>query len=413
MKRLIALILALTMVFALAACGGGSAAPAEEPAPAEEAAPAAEEAAPAEEAPAEEEAAPAEEPAEEAPEEEAAEPAGDAANDPAVTLTAASAFTATQLPGIFWNYFKEQVEELSGGSITLDLYLGGTLCGPDEELTMLSNGSLDMMMAFTPANAFSIPCVAAIYYTPASIADTQKVINHIAFEDPDSSAAIAETWAANNATLLPAYVVTSDIVFASRTPVESWADMYEGKFGCPMDANYSDMGYKNLVTVIDSDWYESLRTGLCDSIQATAADIVSSKIYEVAQYYVVCPANRVDHWMTINTDSLNKLTDNQKAALYQACENLLAYTAEYQDELTSQFVDAVEGAGGTIIDMTDEEVEWFLYCGDILGWQTGLATIAQMTDCVDEMTSVIAANREGMNLYTDYDFDALEAKYAE
>lgn len=386
MKRLIALLLAVMMLASFAACG--QSAPAEEPAPA-----------------------PAEEVAPEAAEEAGEEPA--AAADPAVTLTAASAFTATQLPGIFWNYFKEQVEELSGGSITLDLYLGGTLCGPDEELAMLSNGSIDMMMAFTPANAFSIPCVASIYYTPASITDTQKVINHIAFEDEASSAVIQEAWAANNATLLPAYVVTSDIVFASRNPVESWADMYEGKFGCPMDANYSDMGYKNLVTVMDADWYESLRTGLCDSIQATAADIISSKIYEVAEYYIVCPANRVDHWMTINTDSLNKLTENQKDALYQACENLLAYTAEYQDELTAQFVDTVEGAGGTILDMTEEEVEWFLYCGDILGWKSGLETLAVMTDSVDAMTVVQAANREGMNLYTEYDFDALEAKYAE
>lgn len=393
MKRLIALLLAVMLLASLAACGTSTTT--------EEAA------APTEETSTKDTATEADPAAEETGDSEPA-----AASDPAVTLTAASAFTSTQLPGIFWNYFKEQLEELSGGSVSLDLYLGGTLCGPDEELAMLSNGSIDMMMAFTPSNAFSIPCVASIYYTPASIADTQKVINYLAFEDEASSAAIAETWAANNATLLPAYIVTSDIVFASRTPVTSWADMYNGKFGCPMDANYSDMGYKNLVTVIDSDWYESLRTGLCDSIQATAADIISSKIYEVAQYYLVCPANRVDHWMTINTDSLNQLTENQKDALYQACENLLAYTAEYQDELTEQFVQTVEDAGGTIIDMTEEETEWFLYCGDILGWKSGLETLAVMTGSVDAMTAVQAANREGMNLYTEYDFDALEAKYA-
>ena len=72
----------------------------------------------------------------------------------------------------------------------------------------------------------------------------------------------------------------------------------------------------------------------------------------------------------------------------------------------------MEGAGGTILDMTDEEVEWFLYCGDILGWKSGLETLAVMTDSVDAMTAVQAANREGMNLYTEYDFGALEEKYA-
>ena len=66
MKKLLALLLAMIMVFALAACGGTQSAPKEEAKPAaEEAAPAEE--APAEEAPAAEEAAPAEEaPAEEA-----------------------------------------------------------------------------------------------------------------------------------------------------------------------------------------------------------------------------------------------------------------------------------------------------------------------------------------------------------
>ena len=195
--------------------------------------------------------------------------------------------------------------------------------------------------------------------------------------------------------------------------VTCWADMYEGKFGCPMDANYTDMGYKNLVTVIDTDWYESLRTGLCDSINPTAADVVNNKLYEVANYFLVCPANRVDNWMLINTDAYEGLTDNQKEVLAQACEDLLAYSAQVENDLNDQFVDVVTENGGTVIDMTDEEFQWFLYCGDILGWKTGLETLAAMTGTVDEMAAVQAANREGMNLYTAYDFDALEAKYGE
>jgi TRAP-type C4-dicarboxylate transport system substrate-binding protein len=335
----------------------------------------------------------------------------DASNDPAVTLTASSAFTATQLPGMFWEYFKEDVEKLSGGSITIDLYLGGTLGGSDEEMGMLSNGSIDMMMTFLPSNAFITPCIESIYYTPADIETSQKIMNEIFFENEESASVIADTFAANNATLLPFYVVTSDLVFASKNSVSSWSDMYSGKFGCPMDANYTDMGYQNLVTVVDADWYESLRTGICDSIQATAADIVSSKIYEVANTYIVCPATRVDHLMTINTDSLNKLTDNQKAVLYQACEDLLAYSAQTENDLYDQFESTVTEQGGTIINMTDEEFEWFMYCGNILGWRTGLETLATATDSVDSMTVVQEATKKAYNEYTDYDFDALAEKY--
>lgn len=390
MKKLLALMLTLLMVMSVAACGssgdgasdakesGGAAADTQETANASDTA-----------------------------------DFGDVANDPQVTLTAASAFTSTQLPGMFWEYFEEQVEELSGGSIQLDLYLGGTLCGPDEEMNMLSNGSLDMMMTFTPANAFQVPTIASIYYTPGSIKETQDVMKYILFEDETSSAAIEADFADNNATLLPSFVVTSNIVFISKDPVESWSDMYGMKFGCPMDANYSDMGFQNLVTVIDSDWYESMRTGQVDCLQVTEADVISSKLYEVANYYVVVPANRVDHWMTINTDKYNSLTDNQKAVLEQACENLLAYTEECQNNLSAEFEQTVADNDGTILNMTDEEVEWFLYCGDILGWKSGLETLAVATDSVEGMTAVQNANKEGLKQYTEYNFDELEAKYAE
>lgn len=396
MKKLIALLLALAMAFTLVSCGSGSGAPA-----------AAEE--PAASSAGESEAASSGEAGAETP----GSDFGDVANDPSVTLTAASGFTSTQLPGMFWEYFKEDVEKLSGGSITLDLYLGGTLCGTDEEMSMLSNGSIDMIMAFLPANAFITPAIESIYYTPSDIETTQQIMNYIFFDNEDSAAVVADTFAANNATLLPAFVVTSDIVFASTKDATSWSDMYSGKFGCPMDANYTDMGYQNLVTVLDADWYESLRTGLCDSIQATAADIVSSKIYEVATNYIVCPANRVDHLMTINTDTLNRLTENQQAVLYQACADLLAYTVEVQNDLYDQFESVVTDNGGTIIEMTDEEFSWFMYCGNILGWASALETLAVATDSVDEMAVVQEATKTAYNTYTDIDFDALAEQYAD
>ena len=61
--------------------------------------------------------------------------------------------------------------------------------------------------------------------------------------------------------------------------------------------------------------------------------------------------------------------------------------------------------------MTDEEFEWFMYCGNILGWKSGLETLAVATDSVDAMTTVQNATKEAYNTYTDYDFNALAAKY--
>lgn len=384
MKKICTLILALALMLSLAACGGsasGNSASSATSAPA-------------------------------ASGTSSAPPAADASNDPPVTLVVSTAFTATQLQGIFLQYLKDTVEKNSGGSISIDLYTGGTLCGSDEELSMLSDGSIDMMMCYIPANAFNLPDLVPFMYYTGGMDKTYDAVYHVCYDDTDSAGAINTSLEAYHATLLPGFVVSSQQVWVSKQPITCWADMYSGKFGCPTDSHYSDMGYKNLVTAYDNEYYEDLRTGLIDSFSATAADVVNSKYYEVADYFMTTDTYRVGDWLMINTDSLNKLTDNQKVVLNDACKSMSEYAISYQSDLADQFKQIVTDNGGTILSMTQDEVDWYMYCSDILGWKSMIETLGTATGATDSMTTVIDANKEAISQYTGYDLSALEAKYA-
>ena len=117
MKKLFALLLAVVMVLSLAACGGNSA-PAATEAPKSDA------------------------PAAEAP----AADTSDVANDPKVTLVYAEVNPEDTIVGKTAAEFKRLVEELSGGSITIDVRYSGVLGSENDVLDAIIGGddSIDM-----------------------------------------------------------------------------------------------------------------------------------------------------------------------------------------------------------------------------------------------------------------------------
>ena len=110
MKKLLCMMLALVMVLSLAACGG-----AKEEAPAAASGTAAD---------------------------------GDASNDPAVTLVYAEVNPLDTIVGQTDTFFAEKVNELSGGTITLDIQAAGVLGSENDVLDAMaySMGGIDAVV---------------------------------------------------------------------------------------------------------------------------------------------------------------------------------------------------------------------------------------------------------------------------
>ena len=121
MKKALSLVLAMVMVLGLAACGGSSnssnssSSDSSSSAPAESSAPATPDASNTD--------------------------TSDVANDPHVTLVYAEVNPLDTIVGQTGTAFKEKVEELSGGSITIDIQAGGVLGSENDVLDSMVGGS--------------------------------------------------------------------------------------------------------------------------------------------------------------------------------------------------------------------------------------------------------------------------------
>ena len=129
MKKLIALLLSLSMILALGLTGCSSSSSSDDA----------------------EETTEATESEEETTEEEDADDADDSSSSdsvvyPEMTLTVSCSYGETETAGQTLAYFLDYITEASGGNIQFDVYWGATFCSASEDLTYVQNGSVDMTL---------------------------------------------------------------------------------------------------------------------------------------------------------------------------------------------------------------------------------------------------------------------------
>lgn len=380
MKKLLALMLALALCLSLVACGnsGGTSAPAEESAEA-----------------------PAEEPAEdrdEVPAGEADEAPAEDLGDP-VTLTAATSMNETDALGIYWLYFKDYVEEKSGGNITIDLYTSGTLGGADEYLNMMKANTLDLCANYAPFNAFATPVAVTILNGMNSASEALEYSKYIVKENPDSSAVFAAEHAEYNATVLGAGMPIGYHVFVSTNEFDSYQDMLDNAvLGSVSESCYKEQGFKNFVTIDPTAVYESLRTGVCDTVDYDSSTIMTQKLYELAKTVCVYELYPIMDFYLVNTETWNSLSDGQRAIIADAVEATTEYACQYIEDLNAELMDTMTQNGAKVIEMSDEEFAFVRDLNVTYNYSSMLSGLGGATGKTDDLIPCVKA---GMTFYAD------------
>lgn len=291
MKKLFALLLALAMVLSLAACGGSAPAPTE--------APKAEE--PKADAPVVEE-----------PKDEVGEP---------ITLIFSIAAVPTDAHGAAQKVFKEKLEELSGGNITVECYDSGTLYGQDTEHDALKNGDVDIIYSSASWLTDGSPWVSMFTagYVFQSYEHMTAVLNgeigHEMFQK-----------IAQEQNILPLgayYLGTRQISLSSDKHIKTPADLAGINLRMPNSDAWVFLGTAmgvNPTPIGFNDLYLALQTGTVEGQDNPLPTVKSAKFYEV-QKSISLTNHLVDSvWPTINMDTWNKLTDTQKGWVLEAVE---------------------------------------------------------------------------------------------
>ncbi|MBQ7564518.1 MAG: TRAP transporter substrate-binding protein [Lachnospiraceae bacterium] len=337
MKKIVSILLAGTMALGLTACGL-SAAPEATAAPAADTA-ATEEAAPAEEA---------------APE---ANADAAAAGDPAVTLVMAEVNPLDTIVGRMDSKFKEEVEKLSGGSITIDLQASGVLGSENDVLDAMLGG----------AGTIQISRISAFALTNYGGEKSKLLSIPYTFVDRDHFWAFANSDLAQEFLNEPSekgsgvkglfYGEEGFRHFFTVNPVAGIDDFAGMKIRVSNDPVMNGMveGLGASPTVVDfGELYSALQTGVVDGAEQPTANYKANAFDEVAPNFILDGHTLGAVQVIITDDAWNSLTEAQQAAMTEAGEIASNYCHEISEEAENEVLEQLKADGVNVVEVADK-----------------------------------------------------------
>ncbi len=335
MKKLLALLLALTMVLSMAACGAKEEPPVATQAPAAQA------------------------PAAEGEAAAAADPAndGDASNDPAVTLVYAEVNPLDSLIGMVASDFKKNVEELSGGSITIDIQHSGVLGSENDVLDNILAGGDTIDISRISAFALnSYGCQKSVLLSlPFTFTSREHWWN---FANSD----LAADFLNEPQTLgLPVrgifYGEEGFRHFFTADEITSMDDLAGMKIRVSTDPVMTGMveclGASPTV-VSFGELYSALSSGVCDGGEQPIANYYSNAFHEVAPYLILNGHTLGAVEVVVTDNGWAKLTPDQQAVIMEAGKLTQAYNAEIAATKEAEVLETLKAEGCIVIDNVDK-----------------------------------------------------------
>ena len=367
-KKIVSILLTGMMVMSLAACG--LQAPAQAPAangtegsnaPAAEA-PAADAAAPAEAAPAADAAAP----ADAAPAEAA--PAADAASDPAVTLVMAEVNPLEgTIVGQMDTKFKEEVEKLSGGSITIDLQGGGVLGSENDVLDTMLGGAGTIQMS--RISAFALTTYGGEKSVLLSLPYTFQNRDHFwKFVASDMAQEFLNEPSEKGFGVRGLFYGEEGFRhFFGRKPMNSLKDMSGMKIRVSNDPIMNGLveGLGSSPTVVAfGELYSALQTGVVDAAEQPIANYKANAFDEVANNLILDGHTLGAVQVIITDEAWNGLTENQQKAITDASKIASDYCHEIVEAAEQEVLDGLKAGGCNVVDVPDKS-EWQAACAKV------------------------------------------------
>ena len=346
MKKLLSALLAASMVLSLAACGGSASSAASSAAA--DSTPAADSTAASDTA--------------------AAGDTAAAANDPHVTLVYAEVNPLDTIVGQTGTAFKEKVEELSGGSITIDIQASGVLGSENDVLdNILAGGdTIDM----SRISAFALTSYGCNKSKLLSIPFTFNNRAHF--------------WNFANSDLAPEFLSEPQELglpvrglfygeegfrhFFTVKPVATIADLKGMKLRVSNDPVMNGMVEglgANPTVVAFGELYSALQTGVVDGAEQPIANYKSNAFPEVANNLILDGHTLGAVQAVITDNAWGKLTANQQAAVMAAAADTQKFNADLSETAENKVLDELRSSGCNVVDV-DDKTPWQEACAKVI-----------------------------------------------
>lgn len=320
MKKFLALILALLMVFSLAACGAKEEAPAAEP---------------------------------EAPAAEPEAPAGPEYTEIELKLGTSSAEGSLVANTLV--EFGNKLKEATGGKVSVTVYPGSVLGSTAEMLQNTQLGTLDLAVQQPGGLADMGAKKMTLLTLPYLIKEYDTLID-VLFSDIGDE--LLQDITDNIDGLIGfGYLPDGGRCYFTTKPIRGLEDIKGLKlrmqsFAIDTDAAKT-LGF-SATPVAMSELYNALESGVVDGAENSISTIDGSKFYEVIDYVTL--DNHIFNLpvMMVSEQTWNKLTDDTKAIMKEVWdENILNYYVPQLTETQNAMLEKFKGEGVEIIELED------------------------------------------------------------
>ncbi|MFW6679241.1 TRAP transporter substrate-binding protein [Lacrimispora sp. AGF001] len=292
--------------------------------------------------------------------------------DPQVTLVYAEVNPLDTIVGKTDQAFKEKVEELSGGSIKIDLQASGVLGAENDVLDNMlgGGGTIDM----SRISAFALTSYGANKSKLLSIPYTFAGRDHY--------------WKFVKSDLAPEFLMEPHDIglgvrglfygeegfrhFFSKKPINSIDDIKGLKIRVSSDPVMTGMVSAlgaNATVVSMNELYSALQTGVVDAAEQPIANYKGNAFQEVAPNLIL-DGHTLGAIQVIITDaSWDKLTENQQKAMTEAAKYASEYNQKLSQDNEKEVLDGLKAAGVNVVEVKDI-TPWQEACKDVIAENT-------------------------------------------
>ena len=278
--------------------------------------------------------------------------------DKNVTLVYAEVNPLDSIVGQTATYFAEQVKELSGGTVTIDIQASAVLGSENDVLdNMLAGGdTIDMARI----SAFSFNSYGAKKSLLLSLPFTFVSRDH--FWNFANSDLAADFLAEPQEIGLPVrgvfYGEEGFRHFFTKNPITDISGLAGMKLRVSNDPIMNGLvqGLGASPTVVAfAELYSALQSGVCDGAEQPIANYKSNAFQEVAPYLILDGHTLGAVQVIISDNAWAKLSADQQNAIVEAGKRAQKFNAELSAGEEAKVLEALKAEGVTVIDGVDKD----------------------------------------------------------
>lgn len=244
-------------------------------------------------------------------------------------------------------HMARRLEELSGGSVRMQVYPNGQLGSEVETTEQVQRGVLDLTKTSTSALEGFVPQMA-LFGVPYLFDDEAHFWR---FVEGEHGRALLLAGESRRLRGLCYYDAGSRSFYTARRPIRRPEDLA----GLQVRVQQSQMSMRMVHALGGSatpvpwgELYTALQQGVVDGAENNPPSLYTSRHFEVCKYFSLNEHTRVPDILLISTQTWQRLSPQVQAWVQQAADESVAYQRKLWQEQTEKVLADLETAGVTI-----------------------------------------------------------------